>query len=300
MKRLIVLSFDSLIVKGGPGSGFHDHAGRPGEVGGSSSQKRAGSVRTAEEIQTYQQLVDFSETAKKIPLEMDGKSIFTHAVRYPSMIDSILRDGIQPKGEWVFASRGLVRDLNAGYVVFWEDLTNALEGLDVIEPGLSYQEFRFRESILPEKIVKVVRSVRASGGFFINEDELAKYAVDHQGIDRNEITDLPDRYAKWFYLQDKQVNKGGPGSGNFDHAGRPGKRGGSAPAETVQVEQSKHDAKSYEQTLRDVEVGLRGKSDIEHGFIIDPSTGEIVFEKTGIAIDGVHRIEFDTDEMETK
>jgi len=39
--------------------------------------------------------------------------------------------------------------------------------------------------------------------------------------------------------------KGGPGSGNFSHAGRPGKRGGSAPASNIQNMGANRNAKEY-------------------------------------------------------
>lgn len=67
-------------------------------------------------------------------------------------------------------------------------------------------------------------------------------------------------------LQDDAAVKGGLGSGNFGHAGRPGERGGSAPKGST--------ATNLQTALRNAESAIRGRSD-EHLYLFDRDGNEI-------------------------
>jgi len=133
--------------------------------------------------------------------------MYTHAVRTSNEIDSILKGGLRPNpnaGNQVFLSRvPLVRNRGAGYIVvaIKKDAKDVEHSTDYVEKGLTYPQSTVRRVLEPSEIVKVVRQVPiGTGGHGIREDNLARFALDKQGIANNEISDLPEKYQKWFYF----------------------------------------------------------------------------------------------------
>jgi len=219
-----------LTYKGGPGSGHHGHSGRPGKVGGSAPSGMT--------MSKLQELSDVS-----LPPDDDNYEYFYHATRYPSYLDKIEQEGLKPgRAGNTFLSKDEIRDLGSGFVIVKVPKGQATEGIDVVEEGLSYREWTVKDTIPASNIVRVVREVPLKGTMHtVREDNLAKWALTHQGED---TSDLPEEYQSWFTIN-KQITlrieeKGGAGSGHWGHAGRPSKRGGSLPGS---VAMSRHTGK---------------------------------------------------------
>lgn len=204
----------SVALKGGKGSGNHGHAGRPGKVGGSTSRN----------IQQGLKIANFFEDSgykKENPISgafwMDrkgncyiGKTWMTHYDGAREGLDVVI-SGVKEaqNSSWLaneMMKRGFVRlglDLNTMYV-----------------EGKNLQPAQWR------KLFKIHKDHQKS-----YPDSTITWEVDgHTGYE-------------WYTIQKvmaaglKYSQKGGPGSGNFSHAGRPGKVGGSAPASAKYVKQ---------------------------------------------------------------
>jgi 2'-5' RNA ligase len=193
-------------LKGGAGSGHHGHEGRPGKRGGSLPGSGSFAIRSLKESLaggnvTREALEEFAT----IPVEDDNYYYFTHATRDVRYIDDMLENGIKPGGGGkIFASRGFVRDLRQGYVIFRvsKDEPNFEEGIDVVELGVTYPEFRFRNAIPPSDIVRVVKPIPLIGkNYGVNEDTVVKFALQHQG-GHPDMNDLPDLYRKLFFIDE--------------------------------------------------------------------------------------------------
>ena len=160
--------------------------------------------RTANEIVTRADLVKFAEMP---PAFIGDKELFTHATMSNADIPAILREGIKPKYETVYSSRPpLVRELSGTYVIFKADKGVAVKGTDIVEIGLSYDEYTFTGTIPPADIVKVVEIyVYNAGGQSVREDQLAKFILENPNDPQ--INDLPEKYKRWATLA-SDVTKG--------------------------------------------------------------------------------------------
>lgn len=125
----------------------------------------------------------------------DQYEYLTHAVRSDASIDSILKDGLQPKTDTVFLSKGLVRDMGAGYVIVRVPKGEAKTGTDHVEKGLTYKERTLNRAVAPEDVVGVVRQVHFPDGFSLREDELAQIILNDP--DHPDHKDLPEPYQSW-------------------------------------------------------------------------------------------------------
>ena len=154
---------------------------------------------TSDDIHTLSDLRDFAQMPK-------GQGRFTHAVRSDDELDSIAQNGIRPgpSGKVYLSQTPLVRDRGAGYVVVHREPNQVRAGTDVVETGLSYPEFT-SEAVPKEDIGKIVRQVNTDDGFSIREDELAQYALDHQGLNDADVQSLPEKYRNWFNLPTAKI-----------------------------------------------------------------------------------------------
>lgn len=162
-------------------------------IAGQNGPKSADDVHSMEDLRRFSRM--------PVSVDAQGNENYTHAVRSDSEIGSIVKNGISlGSAGRIFASKPpLVRDRGAGYVVFRSRPGHAKKGVDFVERGLSYPEYTFTRNVGPADIIKVVRTIRV-GGHPIREDELAQYALEHQGLDDADVRALPDKYRRWFNL----------------------------------------------------------------------------------------------------
>jgi hypothetical protein len=151
-------------------------------------------VRSREDLEAYSTL----------PAYDDGTNHFyTHAVRRDSELEEIEKKGIQPNqaGKVYASASPTVRDRGAGYVVFSvaKSKDDSVKGLDVVEEGLSYDEYTFKRTISPSELYRVVPVVTDKTGFRIRADELAK-AFLRGSVSKEEAADLPSPYSTWIDL----------------------------------------------------------------------------------------------------
>lgn len=217
----VIKSFSDTETKGGSGSGNYGHSGRPGKVGGSGG----GSVFA--DPHTVEDLVSLSDIS--LPADNSKYSHFYHAVRFPQELEDIVDKGIMPgtSGK-VFLSKDEVRDRGGGFVMIRLPRSfKTEEGLDRVEPGLSYRQWTSKEPIPSKYVFRAVREVPIRDSeHTVREDVLAKYAASHQGLKNKDVEALPPKYQSWFSL----------GSGSGSGGGTTGAASGKiekAPAPTV-------------------------------------------------------------------
>lgn len=189
--------------RGQPGN-----AGQFGSGGGSSQQSgEIGATRRvdSDSIHSVEELRAFAENAGKLPPDTKDFEYFHHSVHTPSQIDGILEHGLDParggglnkKLTWL--SKGDLRNTGGLVVVRVPRGSTELSSGET-EPGAKkLPEWTVDKPIPPESIVGVVRQVPTNaGGHTIGEDDLARYAAEHQGENH---PDLPSKYQKWFHLK---------------------------------------------------------------------------------------------------
>jgi len=157
---------------------------------------------TSLEVSNSKHLEQFANQA--LPRDTDTHEYFYHAASTPSQLENIAKSGIKPAQSGnIWLSKNEIRDKGGGYVIAKIPRGQAKEGgPDVLEPGLSYRQWITRNHIPPENIHKVVKFIQTTpGGHGVREDELAQYALTHQGETNN--TDLPEHLQSWFHLKDK-------------------------------------------------------------------------------------------------
>lgn len=175
----------------------HDEHGRFASAGGGSGSE--GAPVSASDIKTQADLKSFAT----LPT---GTDVYTHATRYREYLENIAKNGIDPSraataGGTIWASKSpLVRDLGGGFVVF-KSSTMKDSGMDRVPGGPSYHQYTTKTKILPSSFLRVVRNYQYNvGGHGINETDLAKYALKHQGLRDADVLALPKKYQKWFNL----------------------------------------------------------------------------------------------------
>lgn len=160
----------------------------------------ASAARSSDDIETEVALRRFSD--ESLPDDTDKYQYFYHSTRTSAETDSIAEGGLKlgASGK-IWFSRDEIRDRGGGYVVVRVPTGSLAEGVDRVEAGLSYREFTSSEAIPAKDVVKVVRSVDTGGGHYIREDQLARYALDNQGLNDADVKALPEKYRAWFNLQ---------------------------------------------------------------------------------------------------
>lgn len=170
------------------------------------------------DVKTYDQLQEVAN-GRQLPPDDNKWEHFYHSTRSSSEIDSIAESGVQApqSGKNVFLSKDEVRDRGGGFVIVRVPRGSAIEGSDRVESGLTYREFTVK-NVPPENVVRGIRSVTDSSGFKINEDELAKYALENQGS--SSVADLPSEYRGWFNVK-SMTAAGVTGPEQVDAEGEP-------------------------------------------------------------------------------
>lgn len=193
---------------GGPGSGNFGHAGRPGEVGGSApnSESRITEVTG----------VDWSATNWSHQFE-EPDEFFYHVTLKPQAQQILEKQELRPGSslmgrgslEGHSKTRTFLTDRNG--VFFWAERIEA-HAMDKYDDPPAISVLRIPKSDVPNAQLDPVGSRDAKAPAYFVEGK------------------IQFRTGSTFRVS------GGPGSGHFDHAGRPGEVGGSAPSGGSKIE----------------------------------------------------------------
>lgn len=196
------------IIKGGPGSGHHGHAGRPGKVGGSApagqssvEDIRIPNVRGGGWWQDNPQQKGFSGAAEWLKQNPNTPTAGYNEAK----VDP--KDIVKLPG-----ARGEQDFIN------WDKVARLAESMKVI--GMEYKPLIIIEQDRTAYIWEGNHRVRAA-----IEAGLETITVEIRYFGGSE-----EKEGIW---EPRLVERGGLGSGHFGHAGRPGKVGGSAPKGSV-------------------------------------------------------------------
>jgi len=169
---------------------------------------KGGAATTPADVKTKGALEDFAT-----PPEYDDGThhYYTHAVRTDDQLEQIRTEGLKPNqaGDVYASASPLVRDRGGGYAIFRvaKDSDDAIEGIDVVEEGLSYKEYRFERAIKLSELHRIVPVVTDKTGFRIRSDELARAFLGGR-VSADEVADLPLPYAGWADLTGPEAAAG--------------------------------------------------------------------------------------------
>lgn len=223
---------------GGPGSGNFGHSGRPGHVGGSSSESGAEAVKREHERQT--ELAARQTNPLANPKAVLGARDTQATRRYVAAYGEEFKSAPLPDGVEKGPDRECYR--NASLLVMTHPEYDYAEGFAKVE---ELPELTFMHAWAVTKDGTVVdptwRKPEMSQYFGVRYDRAAYlkylYRAEIYGVlgsteknaRRATDTGVPELRRGLKIL-------GGPGSGNFGHAGRPGEVGGSAPSDFQSAE----------------------------------------------------------------
>lgn len=202
---------------GGPGSGNHGHKGVPGKVGGSAPSKSENHT--------------LSEVSDKIP----SSALHPEYVYGSKIFGGVVDEDVGTEARKAFKSSNApparktfkLSDLKTDQIV---NRTSDIRKM--IELCPSYNDVVALSSKDPIKVV------RHKGNNILIDGNTRASVAKIYGI--NEIpVDFYDLDS------DTKHGDGGPGSGNFEHEGRPGKIGGSAPSDNPKSESAKANRKEF-------------------------------------------------------
>jgi len=241
-----ILARSALAFRGGEGSGHFGHKGRPGERGGSAPGEDGGQDSGSREFRENQKaLVTWvDENWATIKSALDATKWSEVKMASPWMAPN---GGIHDTGKTGIRHHQGVLDAFAGsgvwdeesvrsadeaegdtYTVLSEFMEHGFVGISVDFGGKTYS-IRFTD---PKDITRGQREALAADvliamrqGYTI-QAEPSRIGKGPDYYDENEVLRLLgiERVGR-------TVERGGPGSGFFAHAGRPGFRGGSLPGE---------------------------------------------------------------------
>lgn len=185
---------------GGPGSGNFGHAGRPGEVGGSASKFDVTTIGQALE-NAGRVTTNPNETAFLLP---DGTRVSTAGYNSHSKLA-----------------------MAAGY----NDLNRVIEsGIVRYIPGVGVEANHLTETqarIIVDLDIEPVRGLMPGRAMRLDFPHFFDTLREANAVIREAGALTPE-------MQKQRLRAaGGPGSGNFGHAGRPGEVGGSAPSDAI-------------------------------------------------------------------
>lgn len=229
-------------LKGGEGSGNYDHAGIPGHQGGSAPAGKKWIPDAQVDRLTRKMKFTITDTAPQSGQSVllpDGKFAWNQDNRYRphTLIYSalILKNQEQFWGGIISFARGALKDPEVENSNLEDKAQEKLDALSVESRG---DEITFKGQLRADKahvnqLVRRARRAIANGSIDVSGKEAIwfdiggrRFFIDAKEIDSVAgVTESSDNNYEWMV-----VTKGGAGSGNWNHAGRPGKLGGSAPA----------------------------------------------------------------------
>lgn len=222
---------EDLRTLGGPGSGNFGHVGRKGHVGGSASRE-TGFTKPDDE---------FDQMLKEYSFEKSrSEDIFFHGT-IDQAIDSIKKNGLVPKGgrgadTWAVEKsfgypEAMLKRQPAVFMTLnpytaWRFADYAKE----VNPGSDAVVLEIK---IPVDRLSKLESDDQLSGAWRSLDRIPPEWIKGRLTKSGELVGLAARGEITVYavilVKDEQRTLGGPGSGNFGHAGRPGQVGGSAP-----------------------------------------------------------------------
>lgn len=237
-------------TKGGPGSGFHGHAGRPGKVGGSAGGKKL----------TFPEYVDQKiDHIFNDPIIAEAKAagfpVYRDYADIPEPTGDTLRlyHGTMSRNLASIAEHGLLsqrEQVRRGISKFPEESATQWVLLTPTKQGTA-EDVRFHgDSIVIADVPKSMvegQTGREVGlkeiprkfikGVYIPFHGMPKegFSASALGLPAGQWNEAMTLLEGWHKEYDERF-KGGPGSGNFAHAGRPGKIGGSAAGQAMDGE----------------------------------------------------------------
>lgn len=249
-KRIII----HVGLKGSSTSGNFGHSGRPGKLGG-SVPKGSGAASTGIELKS--QLPSTVRISNSISgtnpqwLMSDGRVLqaTSDAFIHSRVVQFAAKQQFAPDDAWTELAlhNNWVRIIDGGTMLHTQDVSK-------ITPRQSKTLAEYLKTVDDE--ISIQNDKQSKAEVYVSAKILK--ATDY---------DLPKAYAVADRMATKQLHvklgvKGGPSSGNWGHAGRPGKLGGSVPKSTALSATTGPDA---EQRRQD-KVTLANQQFPEHGF----------------------------------
>lgn len=221
------------VRRGGPGSGHFEHAGIPGHRGGSLPGEATGQPEEAKgglpsfalEARDIMQAnsLYWPSTVKVVPesdIPIANKELFEAIAAYQATSDTLwIADGVSPEAK---VPRGLAVRSPLGVVLHELGHANHAHWA----PG-KYSGDEWMTDNEMDVAIKVSDYALYGKTEFVAEVFASKVA----GIEVP--PDALALYQKWGGPVVNMVERGGPGSGHYGHAGRPGERGGSLPGDAT-------------------------------------------------------------------
>ena len=249
-KSAIETMVDLTLEKGGAGSGHWGHTGRPGKVGGSASSNirrwNGRSELFKSELKAFTKKYHDAETEHAIGLTSSGTVLFenhgeAHSVGFSDDDLSRMREAMttgekvsvihnHPGGDTLSVQDSIFMFANgfSEIIAIGSDTTYSLEnkmapremdGLDL--KFLSLNVNRARKATLNKLYSRLTGRT---------SDDRGERIIMHVAWEAYARANKKSVSYSWDET-DQLLQKGGPGSGHFGHAGRPDKVGGSVPSE---------------------------------------------------------------------
>lgn len=215
-----------LTERGGAGSGHFGHSGRPGERGGSAPGEGGGRLYHGTSIRAAQAILKDG-----LLLSKAGKSLSQRPLVWTTNSKETARhygaSGERRRFAVVALDRGKIKAETEKSVSFWN-------------------VFAYQGDIPPEAVVSI-EIYEAVGGDARSGYEYASQQIIKRSSDDRlyAVITLTDDEDYEILPMPLLALRGGPGSGHFGHAGRPGERGGSAPGGGPQYDKAPQ-GKPYE------------------------------------------------------
>ena len=208
---------------GGPGSGNFGHGGRPGEVGGSSSE---GTGASGEHEAVYGHnagsplMYDQNRTYRRYSRSGNGMSEWGHAMFAddPESVEGYGGDN----GQWFTVNNEKLTDIKT----LKDQIIEARHNTELPDYLSDLSDDEFAEMFDPDDIVDSAEAW--------DNDDLTPWFYENVA-EPNDIGGIKTKDGAIVFNEELieklespyQNNDGGPGSGNFGHEGRPGEVGGS-------------------------------------------------------------------------
>ena len=217
------------VERGGPGSGHHGHAGRPGHIGGSEPEGMVVSD-PGKPLWTGKKMFDYQNEkieslpkrmGKTVPQGMDyrpGRWLGLHSEGVGDVWRELALRNDEDRVDWYYIDEKLYR--------LEKDLDRESDRALLIEGPLSADDEAIRQemislwSTLPFSMPNQLQVARDLNLAVLKRDEseIRRLVAEIRLYEPKEAVVVEER--------------GGPGSGHYEHAGRPGDVGGSAPSGT--------------------------------------------------------------------
>jgi len=199
--RTPVYTEENTRALGGPDSGNFGHSGRPGEVGGSSSEG---------EKPTYEQI---TQSVRGFLKDVDVKHEHISSNEIWEYVDT-------PKGKAGLALKDLYRNDRPEIEIHWLTAMKRGSGRAALEHVMQMAD---KHGVTLSLWALPLAGAGENEGFSLSPRRLEKFYREF-GFKKDRTEDGVSHMTR---VPKKLRSAGGPGSGNFGHAGRPGEVGGS-------------------------------------------------------------------------